>query len=128
MPFLDKLSDLVYDATLGLLKQYQEKTIGLAKIHAANTLVKAVRAVRRQSLLFVLLVLCLFVLAAGIVILPLALVFLSPWSAGLKAFLILLLGIFDIAIPAAVLSRVFSEKKWLKFTHAQELLDKATNG
>ena len=127
MQFLNKLTDLLYDATLGLLKQYQEKTIDLAKIHAATYLVKAVQIVRRQTLLFVLFVVCLFVLAAGIVILPLALVFLSPWNAGVKVFFVLFLGILDVAIPAAILSRVFSEKKWLEFTKAQELLDKVSN-
>ena len=45
-PFIERLRGLVYDSTVGLLRQYQDKAIELLRIEAASFYVKLLQMLR----------------------------------------------------------------------------------
>ena len=118
-----KVADLTYEATLGLLKQYQHKALEMAKIGMATVYSHALRIARKHLLLFCLLFFGTMVSAVAAVVVPVTLILLTPWSAAIKAVLLLLLGSIYIAGTAWVFLVLFSEERWMKMSGVQDLLD-----
>ena len=123
MDFLKKFKELLVDATIGLVKQTQEKTIGLVKIEAAACYIRVMRLLHRQVLVFALILFLVVTTAAGLVIGPLALLALAPLTREVKLVLVLLLVIVDIGVPLWILNHFFSEKKWMELTKSNEMMD-----
>ncbi len=118
-----KIAGLTYEATLGMLKQYKEKGMELAKIALATVYAHLLRIVRKHLLLFCLLFFGTMVSAVAVVVIPVALVLLTPWSVAIKAVLLLTLGSIYIAGTAWVFLVLFSEDRWMKLSGVQDLLD-----
>ncbi len=122
-----QFSDLVYDATLGLAKQYQTKAVDLVKIEAAALYIKGVKALREHCLALLMLAFCFMVLAFAVVVMPLALVLALDLGLRAKMLAVVLLGIVDICVPLAVINRYLSEKTWMQASKSDELLEKVIN-
>jgi hypothetical protein len=122
-----KVADLAYGATLGMLKQYQQKTVELAKITLVSLYVQALRATRRHLLLFCLLIFGTVVSAVATVVIPVVIVLLTPWSAAIKAGILLVLGSCYIAGTAWVFLVLFSEDRWMKISGMKDFLDQISS-
>ncbi len=118
-----KVADITYEATLGLLKSYQQKALELAKITLATVYAHALKIARKHLLLFCLLFFGTMVSAVAAVVIPVVLVLLTPWSGLIKAALLLTLGSVYIAGTAWVFLVLFSEDRWMKLSGVQDLLD-----
>ena len=127
MEFIGRFKNLLYDLTIGLVKNYQEKTIQLAKLEAASFYVKAIQLIRRQCVALCGIFFCLAVAAVGLVVLPAVIILVLPVTTGLKVALLALLSVIEIVIPLVLLSHCLSEDKWLEFTKSKELLEELTN-
>ena len=123
-----KLYDLAHDATIGLAKQYQQKTLELVKITAASAYLQVLRSVRAHALLLIALAFAVTLLAVAAVAVPLALVMVAPWTFAVKAILILSLGLAYALVALFCLRNVFSEEKWMKASGFQELMDSIGGG
>lgn len=126
MDFLKRFKELLIDATVGLVKQYQQKTMDLVKLEATAFYIRLLQILRRQALVIMLGLFLVVMVAAGIVIVPLALIALAPWSRETKLVLALLIGIADLGVPLFLLGYFLSEKKWMELTKSDELLDSVT--
>lgn len=125
---LRKLGSIAFDATLGLVKQYHEKTLQLVKLEAASFYITGVKALRKQVMAVLAMHVCLTVLAVAMVLIPVLLVLFAPISYGLRVGLVAVLGVLYIGIPAFALSKLTSEKTWLELSKSNEILSSITNG
>ena len=125
---LKKWTDLFVDATVGLVKQYQMKTLSLAKIKTAEVYVKTVKALRQQFISLCALVFCMVLIAVSLVVIPVVLIFCAPWTLPVKIALTCGLTVLTIILPLTALRYILSEKKWMEFTKAADLVENALNG
>ena len=123
MDFLKKFKGLLLDATVGLVKQYQSKSIDLVKLEAAACYVRGVQLLRRQVLLLAAVLFLMATAAVGVIVVPLVWLALAPWPMGTKLWLALLLGVLDIGIPLGILAHLLSEKKWMELSKSDELME-----
>lgn len=123
MDFLKKFKDLLIDATVGLVKEYQVKSLGLVKIEATAFYVRMMQLLHRQILLFALVLFLVIIASVSIVIVPFFIVALVPLARAVKLILALMLGIIDIGVPLFLLNFFLSEKKWMEFTKSNEMID-----
>ena len=124
---LKKLTDLLYEATVGLIEGYQRKSLELAKIAAASCYAQGVRALRKHSILLFLLVFCIVMLAASLVITPFAVVLLLPIGRMARLAAVCVLGIAYIGASLYFVLHLFSEKKWMQFSGFNGLMEKVTD-
>ena len=117
------LKELLLDATVGLVKQYQAKTLKLVKIEAVSAYVRSIRILRHQALLFTKILFLVAVIAVAVVIVPLVLLGFVPWPKEVKLVLALLIGIGDICVPLFLLKHWLSEENWMELTKSNELMD-----
>ena len=123
IPVFRKYAGLLYDVTFGLARQYQEKTVELAKIKAAEYYLQAMKHVRRHLLAIVSIVFCLLLVAVSIVVFPVALIALSSLSAQAKFVSIGALGVVYLVFSLIVISSLFSEKRWMKLAGSSEWVE-----
>lgn len=120
---IGKASGLAYDATLGLLKQYQQKALELFKIQMASLYAQVLRIVRKHVLLFCLLIFGTMVSAVAVVVVPVTMILLTPWSALIKGVCLLVLGSAYVAGTAWIFLVLFSEEQWMRLSGVQEALE-----
>jgi hypothetical protein len=120
---LGKFSDLAYNATLGFLKQYQQRALELVRINVATFYAHILKIARKHVLLFCLLVFGTMVSAVALVIVPVAIILLTSWSTAVKIVCLLLLGSVYVAGTAWIFLVLFSEDRWMKLSGMQEMLD-----
>lgn len=118
-----KVSGFAYDASLGLFKQYQQKALELFKIQTASLYAQLLRVVRRHVLLFCVLIFGAMVSAVALVVIPVTIIMLTPWSGAVKALCLMILGSFYIAGTAWIFLVLFSEEQWLKLSGVQDALE-----
>ena len=119
----DKVSSLAYDATIGLLKQYQVKLLELTKITLASFYIGILRTARKHFLLFCFLFFGTMVSAVAAVVIPVSVIVLAPWSFAMKIVCLLVLGSFYIGGTAWVFLLLFSQENWLRVSGMKDLLD-----
>ena len=124
LDFVEKFKELFWDATVGILKQYQEKSLDIVKLEAAGFYVRAIQLLRRQTLTLALVIFLIVIAAVAIVVAPLVLVSLAPWTRGVKIVLGLVLGIIDVGVPILLVQNLFSEKRWMETTKTDEILER----
>ena len=120
---MGQVADLTYEATLGLLKQYQQKALELARIAVATSYAHFLKIARKHLVLFCLLLFGTMVSAVAVVVIPVTLILLTPWSLVIKSVLLLMLGSVYVAGTAWVFLVLFSEDRWMKLSGVQDLLD-----
>ncbi len=114
---------LIYEATIGLAREYQRKTLDLARITAATYYLKAVKSLRHVAVGIFLVTIASVVFAVALVVVPITLVLLAPWTPVQKSFAVALLGVADISVTVIYLMYLFSEENWMKVTKSQEFID-----
>lgn len=118
-----RFQDLFYDVTVGLAREYQRKTLELARITAASYYLQAVKLLRQAAITLFCVTLASVVFAVAVVVVPVVLVLMSPLSATAKWWTVAGLGVLDAAAALVYLSFLFSEDRWMKLTKAQEFVE-----
>ena len=121
-----KIQDLLYEATFGLALEYRKKTLDLARITAINYYVRGIKVLREAAIALFLVTLASVVFAVAVVVVPVALVLISPWTVTWKWIAVSVLGMADIAAAVFYLANLFSEERWMRFTKSQEFIDQIT--
>ncbi len=111
-------------AALGFSKRYQRKAVDLAKIRGASYYLQGVKVLRRQCLIVLAAIFSLILLTAGLIVLPVAAIGYSSWTAGIKMIATCGLALGYTGLAFAVLHHFFSEARWMEFTKANQLLSK----
>ncbi len=122
MDILRKLSETIFDSTIGLLQAWQKSSVQVVKIEAAKVYLKTIQKVRRQSLLLVSMLFCLLILAVAVVVMPVVLLVLSPLAVVTKFKLACALTVLEAGIAGFFLWSFFSQKNWMKITRSNELI------
>jgi hypothetical protein len=125
MELLKRLSETIFDSTIGLAQAWQKRSIQMVKIEAAKYYLRTIQMIRRQSILLVSGLFCVFLVAVALVVMPVALVLFSPLSLSVKFNVVCVLAALDLAIPILFLCSFFSQKNWMRFTKSDELLANA---
>ena len=121
---VDKIRGLLYEATYGLVLDYQKKTLELVRISAASCYLQGAKVLRKAAVLLFLVTMASVVFSVAVVVVPVAIVLVCPLTALQKIAVILVLGITDGAMAFVILLHLFSEERWMKITKAQEFVDK----
>ena len=120
------MNDAFIKTLKGIATLFWGSCLTRAKIRGAVYYLQGVRTARRFFLLLCLAAVCIAVLAVGMALLPLALYLFLPWTPGAKAIMILFFGMAYVTIPLVVLTRLLSEKYWMKLSRAEKILEKAS--
>ena len=124
---LKKFADLLFDATVGLAKEYQQKTVELAKITAASYYLQVIQALRKHCVSIFLVIFFTLTLVVTVVVTPIALLMLAPWNIAVKMAAVCVLGILYAAVSLYFVMDLFSEKRWLRFSGSEELVEKVAS-
>lgn len=106
------------------LKLSKEKSIDLAKIEAVIYYLKIVKTVRQIYLGGLFVLVSLIFMINGFTFMHVAFFYYAPWKRETKALVIFLLGFCYLVIPLAVYLYFASQKRWMKFSKAGELVQK----
>jgi hypothetical protein len=115
--------DLFSSIFKGLLSSYLKSRLELAKIRAAACYVNGVKVTRHLLILWCKLVFCLVLLATGLVLIPIALCLYMPWAPETKAIVAISFGFVYMVVALLVMLDSFSQKRWMKVSGANELVD-----
>jgi hypothetical protein len=124
---LKGIKDIFVDGAVDLVRQYQAKSTRFVQIKALTWYIQAIKGARIQVLALTGAIFLVVVAASALVIAPITLVLLSPWTREVKIIVVAVLGVIDIALPLAILAHFLSEKSWMKFTQASRLMDEVLN-
>jgi hypothetical protein len=107
-----------------LRSTYLEPSIKMLKVRAAIYYLEGVKGARRILILICLLVFVITLIGAGLVLVPLALLFFMPWEPATKAIVGIIIGAIYLLAPAIALISLLSEKRWMRITGASDILRK----
>ena len=119
----NKLYDFAYDATVGLVKLYRQKTVELIRIKSTEVYLQILRLTRRHLALVGLALFGIVLSAVAIVVVPVALIMVSPCLPNTKIILLVCLGAGYFLAIGLCLNSVFSEERWLKASGFREFLE-----
>ncbi|OGW83020.1 MAG: hypothetical protein A3C47_02930 [Omnitrophica bacterium RIFCSPHIGHO2_02_FULL_51_18] len=125
MDIFKRVSETLFDSTIGLLQAWQKRSVQIVKIEAAKYYLQTIQEVRRQSILLASGLFCLFVLAVAVVAMPVVLLLLLPLSVAAKLKIACVLIVLDLGIPVLYLWNFFSQKNWMRFTRSGEFIANA---
>lgn len=97
----------------------------LMKLTPLKMSIAYLRSIQTFRLLFISLLGiggCLIFIVAGLVVLNVTLLTLTPWSQETKLFVGLGCAFFYLLIGFGVLAYIFSEEKWMKMFHADDVV------
>lgn len=123
------IKGLVTAGAFWLINRYRQASIDLVKLEAATCYLKAIQSGRQTMLSALLVWLCVFFFALGVLILHASLfIGLYIWFQSMTAVaagMLVLGGVYVIVILFAA-RRLFSEKAWMKFFKADKLVEELT--
>ena len=125
---LTRLRGLFFDATYGLFCDYRTKTLELARITAVSVYLNSIKELRKAAITLFAVAMASAVFAMALVVVPVAIVIVSPWEPTVKIVALLVLGLVDMVAGLVILFHLFSEERWMKITRSQEFIDKIMKG
>lgn len=125
--WFQKIGDVLYGATIGLLKDYQDKSIEFAKLTAGAAYLHGVKTIRKYCLYLLAAFLMLVILAFAIVVVPLAFIALGPWSSEAKLIALAVFTVAYVLVPLILLKDFLSEKRWLQLSKSEKLVSHLTD-
>lgn len=109
-----------------LCKVYFEDAISLLKIRAVSYYVKAVGAARGVFIAHIVLKCFLLLMLAGFVLMHVGLFIALPCCSEWKGILLLIMGAAYFLIALLVVLKMCSQKYWMKFSKADDLVKEVT--
>lgn len=120
------LRSLAEALALGVVNGCCRRSIDRLKIRAAVWYVKGVAGARVAFMSYVALLALLLLGAAGFILLHVGLFIVLPLSLRVKGLLFLALGAVYLLVPLLALRRLCSQKTWMDFTRADDLVARVT--
>lgn len=118
----------LFQGFLDWIKQtYLEPTLRLLKVRVAIYYLEGIKTARQILILLCLLIFVITLIGAGLVLIPVALLLFMPWAPETKALVGLAVGLVYLLIPVVALFSLLSEKRWLKLTGTNDVLNKLLN-
>lgn len=114
--------DAVSSILKGLVRSYLCSLLELAKIRVAVCYVNGVKVTRRLFMLWCALLFCIALLVIGLALIPIALCLYMPWSAETKGIVAISFALVYIIVPLILLLMVFSQKRWMRISKANDLV------
>jgi hypothetical protein len=105
-----------------------ETSVALFKIDAAITYLNIIKGTRRMAILFCLMVLFVALFTGGFLLIPVALCLFMPWPPETRVIVAASFGSAYILIPLIVVMALFSQKRWMRTSRADKLLNAALKG
>jgi C4-dicarboxylate transporter len=95
----------------------------VVKLRAAKSYLKGIKAVRLLVRDIMVMTCCVVFIGSGLALLPVVILLYAPWEASTKmtAAVVLLFGY--VAGSLLVFFRMFSQRKWMQLSRADELMD-----
>ena len=121
---IKKIASMVEEAAEGVLQQVIRQSSHFAEIIATAYYTQGVRAVRRHLAMLFAGVFCVAVLAATVVVVPIALALILPAGRLTKACLVAGVGLTFSAVPLVFILSLFSEKRWRRFSGFEGIMEK----
>jgi hypothetical protein len=122
---LRKFTGVLYDVTVGLLQQYRRTTIDLARIELATYYVKVVKVIRQEVLISILVIFGVVIFANLLGLIQMSILLYAPWSVPGRIVASAAFTITCAIVPLIVILRLFSQRRWMEITRADEMLSKA---
>ncbi|MBI5868138.1 MAG: hypothetical protein HZB43_07625 [candidate division Zixibacteria bacterium] len=104
-------------------KALVESPLRRAKIRAVIYYLEMIRAARKAVMALGVLMFCVLLMAGGAVLIPLALCLFMPWPPETKALVACAFGVVYVIGPLIVAMVLMSEKRWMRITRADRLLN-----
>jgi len=104
-------------------KALVESPLRRAKIRAVIYYLEMIRTARKAVMALGVLMFCVLLMAAGAVLIPLALCLFMPWQPETKALVACAFGVVYVIGPLIVAMVLMSEKRWMRITRADKLLN-----
>lgn len=123
--FVRKFGDVLYDVTVGLLRQYKRTTIDLAKIELASYYVRLVKIVRQECMISILIIFGVIIFTNAVGVVQMSIVLYAPWSVPARILAALAFGIVSAVVPLLIVLRFFSQRRWMEITKADEFMARA---
>ena len=102
-----------------------ETSVALFKIQSAIVYLNLIQGARRLSMLVCLAVVCVVILACGFLLIPVALCIFMPWTPETKAIVAVAFAAAYIIVPLIAVMTLFTQKRWMKASRADKLLEEA---
>ena len=99
-----------------------DAALAIVKAEVAAAYVSCVRNVRRVFVALLSLACLLLLALAGFVLIHVAIFVWLPWSLGVKALVLLILGAAYIACGLAAVLSVSSDRTWMKFAGVDKIM------
>lgn len=103
--------DHFLDGLVAFLSPFKRFVLGIIGKTANHIMWRPSRAAA-MGVFFILL--SLFLIACGLLVIPVAIIVCAPWSAGVKLAVTLLVGIFYLFTGIALSYYIFREQRWKK--------------
>ena len=117
---------MIKDLLMRLCKVYFEDAISLVKIRAVSCYVKAIGTVRAIYISHILLSCLLLLMLAGFVLMHVGLFIALPCCPQFKGILLLILGAAYFLIGLLLVLKMCSQKYWMEFSKASDLVKEVT--
>lgn len=106
-----------------MFEKFTDLFSGVFKIQALTYYLKGIGRVRRFCLLLFSIFFATATLVGGLILVHAALFLYVPWSPKAKLLALLILGAVYALVSAGFLISQFSQKKWMEFSKAGELME-----
>lgn len=110
-----------------LARECKQTLTHFTKIKGVFYYIKAIKVARSVYIRIFLVILSFIVMVNGLMFLHVSFLYYFPFSREAKALTVLLLGILYFLIPIGALLFFTSQKMWMKFSQANELIRKAVD-
>jgi len=113
----------VLDLVLHYIGWMRAASEDVIRLKAARSYLKTVKTARLLARDVVIMICCAVFAGSGLALLPVTILLYAPWEAQTKMIVAgsLLLGYIGVSL--FVFLRMFSQKKWMRLSHADELMD-----
>lgn len=118
---------MIKDLLMRLCKMYFDDALSLVKIRAASYYVKAVSAVRCAFIAHITLKCFQLLMLAGFLLMHVGLFIALPCGPAWKGILLLILGSVYFLIALLVMLKMCSQKYWMNFSKASDLVKEVTD-
>jgi hypothetical protein len=105
-----------------LAGRYIQTAIDIVKVEVAMAIIRVLGGLRKLLILLSLWAFLLVLIAAGLVMIPVALAIYMPWAPETKLIVLLAFALVYIVVPLVILMAVLSEKRFLKLFKVDDLV------
>lgn len=107
-----------------LAGKYIQTAIDVVKVEIAMAIIRAIGGIRRLLIILSLWAFMLVLIAAGLVMIPVALCIYMPWAPETKLIVMLVFAALYIGLPLIALLTLLSERRWMQMFKVNDLIER----